>query len=107
MLYNGQTLVFCTSPSLLLMYVHLKAVEIFSTLHTYNRCTRDCTIQCARYEVCLVLCTYIINDFCSRWFYENINRKQAEDLLKKQRENGSFLVRESESTPGDFSLSVK
>jgi growth factor receptor-binding protein 2 len=41
------------------------------------------------------------------WFHENINKKQAEDLLRSQPENGAFLIRESESSPGDFSLSVK
>ena len=42
-----------------------------------------------------------------RWYSGRITRKKAEDLLKDQRVNGAFLIRESESTPGDFSLSVK
>ena len=42
-----------------------------------------------------------------RWYSGRITRKKAEDLLKGQRVNGAFLIRESESTPGDFSLSVK
>lgn len=28
-------------------------------------------------------------------------------MLNKQRHDGAFLIRESESAPGDFSLSVK
>lgn len=28
-------------------------------------------------------------------------------MLNKQRNDGAFLIRESESAPGDFSLSVK
>ena len=42
-----------------------------------------------------------------RWYSGRITRKKAEDLLKDQKMNGAFLIRESESTPGDFSLSVK
>ena len=42
-----------------------------------------------------------------KWYSGRITRKKAEDLLKDQRMNGAFLIRESESTPGDFSLSVK
>ncbi|XP_071396261.1 growth factor receptor-bound protein 2-like isoform X1 [Centroberyx affinis] len=41
------------------------------------------------------------------WFHGKIRRAKAEELLNKQRLDGAFLIRESESTPGDFSLSVK
>ncbi|XP_037616918.1 growth factor receptor-bound protein 2a [Sebastes umbrosus] len=41
------------------------------------------------------------------WYYGSMNQVEAEDLLSKQRENGAFLIRRSESTPGDFILSVK
>ena len=40
------------------------------------------------------------------WFRGKIKRAAAQDELMKQGD-GSFLVRESESSPGDFSLSVK
>ena len=42
-----------------------------------------------------------------------MSRKLAEELLLKQQgthyiqPDGAFLVRNSESTPGDFSMSVK
>ncbi|CDW54087.1 SH2 and SH3 2 and SH3 9 domain containing protein [Trichuris trichiura] len=42
-----------------------------------------------------------------RWYYGRICRANAEILLKKQSHDGAFLIRESESCPGDFSLSVK
>jgi len=42
---------------------------------------------------------------CS-WYYGKITRADAEKLLDQQPE-GCFLVRISESSPGDFSLSVK
>ncbi|KHJ49062.1 SH3 domain protein [Trichuris suis] len=42
-----------------------------------------------------------------RWYYGRICRANAEVLLKKQSHDGAFLIRESESCPGDFSLSVK
>uniref|UniRef100_A0AAY5L807 Growth factor receptor-bound protein 2 n=1 Tax=Esox lucius TaxID=8010 RepID=A0AAY5L807_ESOLU len=40
------------------------------------------------------------------WFYGKIPRAKAEEMLNKQRHDGAFLIRESESAPGDFSLSV-
>lgn len=42
-----------------------------------------------------------------RWFFGKIPRAKAEEMLGKQRHDGAFLIRESESAPGDFSLSVK
>lgn len=42
-----------------------------------------------------------------RWYYGRISRADAESLLKQQNSDGAFLIRESESCPGDFSLSVK
>ncbi|XP_033118484.1 growth factor receptor-bound protein 2-like [Anneissia japonica] len=41
------------------------------------------------------------------WFHGKLSRADAERLLMKQNIDGAFLIRESESTPGDFSLSVK
>lgn len=41
------------------------------------------------------------------WYKGRITRVKAEELLKNQPHDGAFLIRESESTPGDFSLSVK
>lgn len=42
---------------------------------------------------------------CS-WYYGRITRADAERLLLNKHE-GAFLIRISESSPGDFSLSVK
>ncbi|XP_022780261.1 growth factor receptor-bound protein 2-like [Stylophora pistillata] len=41
------------------------------------------------------------------WFHGKITRAKSEELLLKQKFDGAFLIRESESTPGDFSLSVR
>uniref|UniRef100_H2Z374 Growth factor receptor-bound protein 2 n=1 Tax=Ciona savignyi TaxID=51511 RepID=H2Z374_CIOSA len=41
------------------------------------------------------------------WYKGKIKRMVAEEILKQQKKNGQFLIRESESTPGDFSLSVR
>lgn len=43
---------------------------------------------------------------CS-WYRGRITRAKAEEILGHQPHDGAFLIRESESTPGDFSLSVK
>ncbi|XP_045459480.1 tyrosine-protein kinase Shark [Melitaea cinxia] len=40
------------------------------------------------------------------WFHGKISRETAEKLLKEEGEDGVFLVRESNSSPGDFVLSV-
>ncbi|XP_076330955.1 growth factor receptor-bound protein 2-like [Tachypleus tridentatus] len=40
------------------------------------------------------------------WYYGRITRADAEKLLMNKHE-GAFLIRVSESSPGDFSLSVK
>ncbi|XKL67236.1 hypothetical protein PGB90_010656 [Kerria lacca] len=40
------------------------------------------------------------------WYFGRITRQDAEKLLSNKPE-GSFLIRISESSPGDFSLSVK
>ncbi|KAJ8386094.1 hypothetical protein AAFF_G00176880 [Aldrovandia affinis] len=40
------------------------------------------------------------------WFHENASRSQAEEMLIS-RELGAFLIRCSQSSPGDFSISVR
>ncbi len=42
-----------------------------------------------------------------RWFHGSLSGKEAEHLLRTQARNGSFLVRESQSTPGQYALSVR
>ncbi|NXL90812.1 GRAP protein, partial [Alectura lathami] len=41
-----------------------------------------------------------------RWYAGRISRHLAEELLLKRKYKGAFLIRESESTPGEFSISV-
>eukprot|EP00051_Salpingoeca_urceolata_P014240 m.180852 g.180852 ORF g.180852 m.180852 type:complete len:581 (-) comp18023_c1_seq5:373-2115(-) len=41
-----------------------------------------------------------------KWFHPNINGAQAEEILRKRGSPGSFIVRPSQSTPGDFAISV-
>ncbi|XP_072941522.1 tyrosine-protein kinase Shark isoform X2 [Epargyreus clarus] len=40
------------------------------------------------------------------WFHGKISRDTAEKLLKEEGEDGVFLVRESNTSPGDYVLSV-
>ena len=43
-----------------------------------------------------------------RWYFGRIRRVDAEELLMKRfNQYGSYLVRESERTPGNFSLSIR
>ncbi|XP_056606448.1 GRB2-related adapter protein 2b [Triplophysa dalaica] len=48
---------------------------------------------------------YIITHFPS-WFQENISRQASQEKLMSQP-IGSFLIRGSQSSPGDFSISVR
>ncbi|XP_029980780.1 cytoplasmic protein NCK2a [Sphaeramia orbicularis] len=41
------------------------------------------------------------------WYYGNITRHQAECVLNERGEEGDFLIRDSESSPSDFSVSLK
>ena len=46
--------------------------------------------------------------FLHSWFFEAITRKHAENLLMQPfNDSGSFLVRNSESMSGEYSLSIK
>jgi len=42
-----------------------------------------------------------------RWFHGNISGKEAEALLLQNGRNGSFLMRESQNSPGDFAISAR
>ncbi|XP_061422116.1 LOW QUALITY PROTEIN: tyrosine-protein phosphatase non-receptor type 11-like [Lethenteron reissneri] len=57
-------------------------------------------------------CSDLANERCGghgvkRWFHGHISGKDAERLLAEKGKGGSFLVRESQSKPGDFVLSVR
>ncbi|KAK2905918.1 cytoplasmic protein NCK2a [Channa argus] len=41
------------------------------------------------------------------WYYGNITRHQAECMLNERGQEGDFLIRDSESSPSDFSVSLK
>uniref|UniRef100_A0A8C6XF40 NCK adaptor protein 2 n=1 Tax=Naja naja TaxID=35670 RepID=A0A8C6XF40_NAJNA len=41
------------------------------------------------------------------WYYGNVTRHQAECALNERGSEGDFLVRDSESSPSDFSVSLK
>ncbi|XP_068699267.1 tyrosine-protein phosphatase non-receptor type 11-like [Montipora capricornis] len=42
-----------------------------------------------------------------RWFHGHMSGKEAETMILDKGKNGSFLVRESQSKPGDFVLTVR
>uniref|UniRef100_A0A3Q3T053 Cytoplasmic protein NCK2-like n=1 Tax=Mastacembelus armatus TaxID=205130 RepID=A0A3Q3T053_9TELE len=41
------------------------------------------------------------------WYYGNVTRHQAERALNERGAEGDFLIRDSESSPSDFSVSLK
>ena len=55
----------------------------------------------------MILCIVSFCLFC-RWFFGQVKRVDAEKQLMMPFNNlGSFLIRDSETTPGDYSLSVR
>jgi tyrosine-protein phosphatase non-receptor type 11 len=48
-----------------------------------------------------------MNFYLYRWFHGHLSGKEAEKLILEKGKNGSFLVRESQSKPGDYVLSVR
>ncbi|XP_012232077.1 tyrosine-protein phosphatase non-receptor type 11 isoform X3 [Linepithema humile] len=42
-----------------------------------------------------------------RWFHGHLSAKEAEELMLERGKNGSFLVRQSQSSPGDYALCVR
>ena len=45
--------------------------------------------------------------FPCRWFHAHVTGQQAEELLLKEGQDGSFLCRPSQTNPRDFILSVR
>lgn len=41
------------------------------------------------------------------WYHGSLTRQQCENVLRNHGQDGEYLVRNSESKPGDFSLSMK
>ena len=51
--------------------------------------------------------TFTFNPFVSRWYHFEISRHVAESVLISTGEDGSYLLRDSASNPGEFTLSVR
>ena len=62
------------------------------------KCLR-CLLTCLRWYQCPFA--------CFRWFHGHISGKEAEKCLLDKGKNFSYLVRESQSKPGDYVLSVR
>jgi SH2 domain len=75
-------------------------VFTFDQFHLLNLTFWPCSWCCDYWVMSLVLHLH-------RWFHGHIMSKDAEKLLLEKGKNGSFLVRESISKPGDFVLSVR
>lgn len=54
----------------------------------------------------VVRCLISLDGLFSRWYHGHLSGRDAEKLLTDKGKAGSFLVRESQSKPGDFVLSV-
>jgi len=58
-------------------------------------------------EIGFVACSMATTSFLSRWYHGNISGREAEILLQDKAANGSYLVRASYHSPGDYVLSAK
>ena len=68
-----------------------------------------CVFLCVCSPFCITLrrgVTGLVFFFFRRWFQENSTRSAAEEHLR-HKEVGDFVIRGSQSSPGDFSISVK
>ena len=75
----------------------------------YVRMSRSCTVsayQCYCVQQCNFVSVLIVDLSC-RWFHGHMSGKEAETMMLDKGKNGSFLVRESQSKPGDFVLTVR
>ena len=69
-----------------------------------------------RYSVCPYVCPIVLLSVIKplffpshfRWFFGRVKRVEAEkQLMMPFNQVGSYLIRDSETTPGDFSLSIR
>ena len=59
-------------------------------------------------KICVIFLSFYFIWFFCRWFHSVLSSSKAEEiLLREENDDGSFLVRPSESTEGDFTISVK
>lgn len=56
--------------------------------------------------LCLYSIIHIIN-IHSSWYFGNITREKATEILNNEREGGVFLVRDSTTIIGDYVLCVR
>ncbi|VDK29998.1 unnamed protein product [Gongylonema pulchrum] len=54
-----------------------------------------------------VVCWSFSRPFIERWFHAGLTGPEAERLLLTEGKHGTYLVRESQSSPGQFAISVK
>jgi len=98
--------------------VKWKVVSCFCLYTVYYCVTLQNRKWCTQNSTSFVECHLAVNRFMllfnGRWFVGRITRVQAEEMLLERNDrgeyvqrDGSFLVRNSENFPGEFSVSVK
>lgn len=50
---------------------------------------------------------FVLFSFCFSWYFGQMSRIEASDLLMGERECGTFLIRDSLSIIGDYVLCVR
>ena len=55
----------------------------------------------------MVVLLSFLTPLFSRWYHFEISRHVAESVLISTGEDGSYLLRDSASNPGEFTLSVR
>jgi adaptor protein crk, putative (fragment) len=68
--------------------------------------TEEGRLTCLKKDSTLIIS--FVSLFCIKsWYFGDLNRKEAENLLDVEDKIGVFLVRNSGTIPGDLVLSVK
>lgn len=81
-----------------------EAIELKFPVH----CADPTTERWLQFSFLESICLYFwFVSLSFRWFHGHLSGKEAEKILLDKGKNGSFLVRESQSKPGDYVLSVR
>ena len=82
----------------------LSVLEAQSSVHDKRKKERRCS---ATLLVAILHLHHLLFYFFFRWFHKKMSRGAAEDMLKRIKDDGAFLVRESESAQDAFAITFR
>ena len=109
--YHGITIISYYCPSLVYTHTHtLTHTHTHARTHTrtHTHITQVNPLKSPAFEQ--ILCEPVPqqNSHLGKpWFHEKLSRQQAEDMLKRVRMDGAFLIRPSEQQKDTYSISFR